>query len=113
LIDLITHINIEDINRKELQTTWKKEMITKANLVEMSSHKKRYNNNKSKVTIPICSNPKPTILIKREIVLCVANLTTMHFNAEIERETIILLKLRSLWLKEKTSLLRLFLKSIW
>jgi hypothetical protein len=65
------------------------------------------------VTIPICSNPKPTILIKREIVLCVANLTTMHLNAEIERETIILLKLRSSWLKEKTSLLRLFLKSIW
>ena len=57
--------------------------------------------------------PKPTILRKREIVLCVANLTTMHLNAEIERETAILLKLWSTWLKEKTLLLRLFLKSIW
>ena len=64
------------------------------------------------VTIPICSNPKPIILIKRKIVLCVANLTTMHLNAEIEREAIILIKLRSSWLKENTSLLRLFLKSI-
>jgi hypothetical protein len=33
LIDLITHIIIEDINRKELQATRKKEMTTKANLV--------------------------------------------------------------------------------
>jgi len=30
------------------------------------------------VTIPICSNPNPTILRKKEIVLSLANLTTMH-----------------------------------
>jgi len=65
------------------------------------------------VIIPICSNPNPTIFRKKEIVLCVANLATMHLNAEIERETTILLKVRSTWLKEKTSLLRFFLKSIW
>jgi hypothetical protein len=80
----------------------------------MYDHKFNNNNNKSNGNIfPICSNPNPTILRKREIVLCMANLSTMHLNAEIERETTILLKLRSTWLKEKTSLLWLFLKSIW
>ncbi|KAG5226822.1 gag-pol polyprotein [Salix suchowensis] len=44
LIDLITHIIIEDTNRKELQATRKKEITTKANLVEGSPHQKRYDN---------------------------------------------------------------------
>ena len=44
LIDLITHIIIEDTNRKELQATRKKEITTKANLVEGSLHQKRYDN---------------------------------------------------------------------
>jgi hypothetical protein len=80
----------------------------------MYDHKFNNNNNKSNGNIfPICSNPNPTILRKREIVLCMANLSTMHLNAEIEKETTILLKLRSTWLKEKISLLWLFLKSIW
>jgi hypothetical protein len=65
------------------------------------------------VTISICSNPNPIILRKKEIVLCMENLATMHLNAEIERETTILLKLRLTWLKKKLSLLQLFLKSIW
>jgi hypothetical protein len=94
-------------------------MTTKANLVEESSHKKGMSINliltiiSPMVIIPICSNPNPTILRKKKIVLCVANLATMHLNAEIERETTILLKVRSTWLKEKTSLLWFFLKSIW
>ena len=41
LIDLITHIIIEDTNKKELQATRKKEMTTKANLVEGNSHNKK------------------------------------------------------------------------
>ena len=92
-------------------------MTTKANLVEESSHKKGMSINliltiiSPMVIIPTCSNPNPTILRKKEIVLCVANLTTMHFNAEIERETTILLKVRSTWLKEKTSLLWFFFSS--
>ena len=60
------------------------------------------------VIIPICSNSNSTILRKRKTFLCVANLTTMHLNTKIERETTILLKLRSTWLKEQTSLLWLF-----
>jgi hypothetical protein len=94
-------------------------MTTKANLVEGSSHKKRYehkfnrNNNKSNGNNTNMFKPKPNNFKKKKIVLCVANLTTMHLNAEIERETTILLKVRSIWLKEKTSLLRFFLKSIW
>jgi hypothetical protein len=56
--------------------------------------------------------PKPIISRKRKIVICVANLATMHLNAEIEIETTIPLKLKSTWLNEKKSLLWLFLKSI-
>ena len=44
LIDLITHIIIEDTNRKELQDTSKKDMTTKTILVEESSYQKRYEN---------------------------------------------------------------------
>jgi len=74
-------------------------MTTKTNLVQGSSHKKRYKNNFNNINIKSNGNntnmfkPKPIILRKRKIVLCVANLATMHLNAKIEIETTFLLKL--------------------
>ena len=44
LADLITHIIIEDTNRKELQATKAREMAAKANLVQTQNKNKRYAN---------------------------------------------------------------------
>jgi len=75
LIDIITHIIIEDANRKEFQATRKKKMTTKANLVKWSSHKKGMSINliiiiiilSPMITIPICSNPNPIIFRKKKL----------------------------------------------
>ncbi|XP_028790089.1 uncharacterized protein LOC114746065 [Neltuma alba] len=52
LSDLITHIIIEDINRKAIQAVKGKEIVAKANLVESKPRSKRYDpknkNNKNK-----------------------------------------------------------------
>jgi hypothetical protein len=94
-------------------------MTTKANLIDGSSHKKRYehkfnNNNKNIKSNGNNTNmfkPKPNNFKKKGN--CFEFGKPDHHASQIKRETTILLKLRSTWLKEKTSLLRLFFKLLW
>ena len=68
-------------------------MTTKANLVEGNSHKKYMRINLIKlnlspiITIPICSNSTNNFKKKKkEIVLYVSNLVTMHLNVKIKEK---------------------------
>ena len=58
LVDLITHIIIEDTNHKEKKATKEKQMTTKANLVKTDpkryKHKAQNSDNKPKISNPQC-----------------------------------------------------------
>jgi len=98
LLDLITHIIIEDTNMKECDAAKAKTLSVKANMVEgkpapkryekKSNHKKKYNNK--------LSRPNGTNLTfnkkKWVITLSVERQVIMHLSADIEPKTTILLR---------------------
>ncbi|KOM38514.1 hypothetical protein LR48_Vigan03g189600 [Vigna angularis] len=95
LPELITHIIIEDTNRKESATTRAKALSAKTNMVEVKPAPKRYEykpDHKKKNNF-LKSRPhesKPTFK-RKEIASYVGSQTIMHHSAGVERETTILL----------------------
>ena len=108
LTDLITHIIIEDTNRKAIQAAKAKEAAVKANLVEDKPHSKdmipNIKRSKSKNKILITSLRILTPNLKRkEIAMSVESLVTMQGSAGKElwettpRKAIIHLNQMSIW----------------
>jgi hypothetical protein len=113
LADLITHIIIEDTNRREIKASKAKSLVARANMVQNKATNKRcdtkradHNNNKMTL-FPVLLIP--TILKEKAYVLFVESVVIMLHNAE--REMMILPKLKLIWLMPKEMiLLMLFLK---
>jgi len=75
LLDLITHIIIEDTNRKEYVAARAKALSTKANMVEDRPPPKRYekkpnHNKKNKSNFFLSNGPKPTFKKKENCFVC-------------------------------------------
>ena len=116
LADLITHIIMEDTNRKESRAAKASALASQANLIQINTNqKKRYDNKPNHIPghnknnhVSRVSNPTFKNNVE-DTVMYVVRKVIMHLSADTERRMRILLKL--IWLKEMmTLLLRSLLK---
>jgi len=96
LPDLITHIIIEDTNRKKCVAARAKALSVKANIIEDKPAPKRYeekpdHKKKNKFNFSGPSGPKPTFK-KKGNCFVVEGQVTMHLSADTGSKTTILLR---------------------
>jgi len=96
LLDLITHIIIEDTNRKECVVARAKMLFVKTNMIEDKPTPKRYEKNltiKRKIIINFLISMELTLPSRRrEIVLSTEDHIIMHLSANMRSKSTILLR---------------------